>query len=138
MPKKLYQYGLNDIGQNHGTTGNGCPAQSTVMSAAAATQTIEVGSSAFFYVGDVITIGGVSPSGTKTVTAIPDATHITVSVAVTAAAGAAVQDCINTSFNTDANNIWHQEANCTGNCGATIHLFVYAGYDETSVWSSAR
>jgi M6 family metalloprotease-like protein len=134
MPKKLYQYGVNDIGQNHGTTGNGCPAQTTVAGAQAAQTTIAVASSAFFYVGDVVTFGAVSPSGTKTVTAIPDATHITLSVPVTVADGTALQDCLNTNFNTDANNLWHAGANCTGNCGATIHLFVYAGYDETSVW----
>ena len=32
-----------------------------------------------FYVGDIVTFGAVTPTGTKTVTAVPDATHITVS-----------------------------------------------------------
>ena len=31
MPKKLYQYGLNDIGQQGKPTGNGCPASTTVV-----------------------------------------------------------------------------------------------------------
>ena len=108
MPKKLYQYGVNDIGQNHGTTGNGCPAQTTVTGAQTATTTIAVASSSFFYVGDVVTFGSVSPSGTKTVTAIPDATHITVSVPITVANGASLQDCLGTNFDTDATNLWHQ------------------------------
>ena len=135
MPKKLYQYGVNDIGQQGKPTGNGCPAATTVTGAQTATQTITVDDSAFFYVGDVITFGAVTPSGTKTVTAIPDATHITVSVPITVANGATVQDCVNTNFNTDANALWNADTGCAAtNCGSTIHLFVYAGYDETSVW----
>ena len=58
----------------------------------------------------MVTIAGVSPSGTKTVIAIPDATHITFSVPVTVAAGAALQDCVNTNFDTDATNLWHAQA----------------------------
>src|SRR4051812_20875725 len=130
MPKKLYQYGLNDIGQARNGVVSGCPADTTVSAAATQTQTLAVADSAFFYVGDVVTFGAVTPTGAKTVTAIPDATHLTLSVPVTVAAGTAVQDCMGTNFNTDANNLWHAAANCTGNCGATIHLFVYAGYDE--------
>jgi M6 family metalloprotease-like protein len=135
MPKKLYQYGLNDIGQQNKPTGNGCPAGTTVTGAHTATQTIAVADSGSFYVGDVVTFGSVSPSGTKTVTAIPDATHITVSVPITVANGATVQDCVNTNFNADATALWQADTGCaTTNCGATVHLFVYAGYDETSVW----
>jgi M6 family metalloprotease-like protein len=137
MPKKLYQYGLSDIGQSGKPTGNGCPAATATTAAAAATQTIQVDDSAFFYVGDVIQIGSVSPSGNKTVTAIPDATHITVSVPITVATGASVQDCSFSSnqFNTDANAVWNADTGCAAtNCGQTVHLFVYAGYDETSVW----
>src|SRR3954452_740117 len=33
MPKRLDQYGVNDIGQNHGMTGNGCEAFSQVTAA---------------------------------------------------------------------------------------------------------
>src|SRR5262249_45956549 len=131
---KLYQYGLNDgFGQNQGAN-NACPAQTTATGAQANTTTIEVGSTKFFYVGDQINITGVSPSGAKLVTDIPHSTHITVSSAVTVGANAAIQDCMG-SFNNDANALWRAESGCTQtNCGQTIHLFVYAGYDETSVW----
>ncbi|HWK28798.1 MAG TPA: hypothetical protein VNS09_19715 [Solirubrobacter sp.] len=135
MPKKLYQYGLNDIGQQNKPTGNGCPASTTVAGAHTTTQTIAVADSTSFYVGDVITFGSVSPSGTKTVTAIPDSTHITVSVPITVADGVTVQDCVNTNFNRDATALWNADTGCAStNCGQTVHLFVYAGYDETSVW----
>jgi hypothetical protein len=117
-----------------GTGGDGCPAQTTVAGAQSAQTTIEVGDSDFFYVGDVVTFGSVSPSGTKTITAIPDQTHITLSTPVTVADGTSLEDCRNTNFDSDATNLWHQQAGCTGNCGATIHLFFYAGYDEASVW----
>jgi M6 family metalloprotease-like protein len=93
---------------------------------------VAVSDSSFFYVGDVVTFG--TGSTTRTITAIPDSTHITVSSAITVAASSQVQDCLNTNFDSDATNLWHQQANCTGNCGADVHLFIYAGYDETSVW----
>ena len=135
MPKKLYQYGLNDIGQARNNVVSGCPADTTLAAAATATQTIEVADSAFFYVGDSVTFGSVTPTGRKTITAIPDATHITVSVPVTAPAGTSLQDCMGTNFNSDATALWQADTGCaTTNCGATVHLFVYAGYDETSVW----
>jgi M6 family metalloprotease-like protein len=137
MPKKLYQYGVSDIGQSGKPTGNGCPAATTVVGQHTATQTITVEDSAFFYVGDVVQFGAVSPTGNKTVTAIPDATHITVSVPVTVANGVSLQDCNFSSnqFNTDANALWNADTGCAAtNCGATVHLYVYAGYDETSVW----
>ncbi len=132
MPKRLAQYGVNDIGQNHGTTGNGCQGATTVLGAQTAVTNVAVTDASVFYVGDVITFG--TGTSTRTVLAIPDATHVTVSAAVTAAAGSPVQDCINTNFNTDAANLWRADTGCTGNCGQTIHLFIYAGYDETSVW----
>lgn len=137
MPKRLYQYGLSDIGQSGKPTGNGCPAATTVVGAHTATQTIAVEDSAFFYVGDVIQFGAVTPTGNKTVTAIPDATHITVSVPITVAAGTSVQDCNFSSnqFNQDATAAWNADTGCAAtNCGQTVHLYVYAGYDETSVW----
>ncbi|WP_051324434.1 hypothetical protein [Candidatus Solirubrobacter pratensis] len=134
MPKKLSQYGLNDIGQNHGTTGNGCPGATTVAGANTNATTVAVADSSVFYVGDVITFG--TGTTTRTITAIPDATHVVISGAVTAADGSAVQDCLNTNFNRDAQTVWQNESGCnpSTNCGQTIHLFVYAGYDETSVW----
>ena len=134
MPKNHYQYGLDDIGQNHGTTGNGCPAATKVSGAQASTTTITVASSRFFYAGDAVTFSSVTPTGRKTIASIPDATHITLTTPVTVADGATLQDCVGTDFDSDAENLWHQQASCTGNCGATIHLFIYAGYDETSVW----
>jgi M6 family metalloprotease-like protein len=132
MPRKLSQYGLNDIGQNHGTTGDGCPGISKVGGAVTASTTVEVGDSSFFYVGDAVTFG--TARTTSTIASIPDATHIVLAAPVTVAAGTAIEDCLNMNFDTDAANVWHAAANCTGNCGADIHLFVYAGYDETSVW----
>src|SRR4051794_14108336 len=75
MPKRLDQYGVNDIGQNHGTTGNGCEAYGQVT-AASNVSTVEVSSTFGFYVGDVVTFSSVTPTGTKTVAAIPDGTHL--------------------------------------------------------------
>ncbi len=135
MPKNLYQYGLNDgFGQNSGAN-NVCPAQTTTTGAQSAVSTIAVSSSKFFYASDSINITGVSPSGAKTVTAIPDDTHITLSTPVTVPANAAIQDCMG-NFDTDSANLWHQQAGCNSDsaCGADVHLFIYAGYDETSVW----
>jgi M6 family metalloprotease-like protein len=134
MPKKLSQYGVNDIGQQNKPTGNGCPGATTVAGAHTNATTVAVADSSVFYVGDVITFG--TGTATRTITAIPDATHVVISTAVSAADGSAVQDCLNTNFNRDANAVWQQESGCnpSTNCGQTIHLFVYAGYDETSVW----
>src|SRR3954470_12166396 len=73
MPKRLDQYGVGDIGQDHGTTGNGCSAQGSVTPAQNVS-TIEVSSTLNFSVGDGVTFSSVSPSGTKVVPAIPDAT----------------------------------------------------------------
>ena len=40
-----------------------------------------------------------------------------------------------TNFNSDATALWNADTGCAAtNCGQTVHLFVYAGYDETSVW----
>src|SRR3954471_3432510 len=75
MPKRLDQYGVNDIGQNHGTTGNGCEAYGQVT-AASNVSTVEVSSTFGFYVGDVVTFSTVTPTGSKTVAAIPDGTHL--------------------------------------------------------------
>jgi len=142
MPKKFYQYGLNDIGQNHAgcgasscgpqSSGDGCPAQTTITAGGSSTTTIDVADSSFFYVGDQITIAGIK--GLQNVTAIPDGTHITVASPISPANASAVEDCAGSNFDTDATNLWHAQAGCTGNCGDTIHLFMYAGYDETSVW----
>lgn len=134
MPKKSYQYGLNDIGQNpdNGDSPAGCPAQTTATGAQDNASTIAVGSSAFFYAGDVVTIRGVS--GRRTVTAVPDGTHLTLSAPVTVTDGAALNDCAGTSLETDADALWHADAGCTGRCGFDVVLRIYAGYDETSVW----
>jgi M6 family metalloprotease-like protein len=129
MPKNSYQYGLNDIGQ---TPPNGCPGQSTVSGAQSATTTVRVGSTAYFYPGDVVTLSGVS--GTRTVVAVPDSTHLTLNAAVTVAAGAGVNDCSGTRLESDTDALWHADAGCTGNCGYDVVLRIYAGYDETSVW----
>jgi hypothetical protein len=134
MPKKSYQYGLNDIGQNpdNGDSPAGCPSQTTATGAQNDVTTIAVGSTAFYYPGDVVTIGGVS--GRRTVTAVPDGTHLTLSEPVTVADGAAMNDCAGTRLETDADALWHADAGCTGRCGFDVVLRIYAGYDETSVW----
>jgi hypothetical protein len=136
MPKRSYQYGLNDIGQNptNGPAPAGCPGQTTVTGAQTAASTIAVGSTAFLYVGDVITIAGVSPAGRRTITAIPDDTHLTLDAPVTVAGGAGLNDCAGTRLETDADALWHADAGCTGQCGFDVVLRIYAGYDETSVW----
>src|SRR3954471_23679215 len=86
MPRRLYQYGLNDIGQPDVNATNGCPSQRTVTGTQTATSTVAVASSAFYYVGDVITFSAISPTGTKTVTAVPDATHVVLASTTNSAA----------------------------------------------------
>ena len=46
-----------------------------------------------------------------------------------------MQDCLGTNFNSDANALWQAGSGCnpSNNCNHTIHLYIYAGYDETSV-----
>jgi M6 family metalloprotease-like protein len=207
MPKRLDQYGVNDIGQNHGTTGNGCSAYSPVTGAQSNVSVVTVTSTFNFYPGDIVTFSSLTPTGTKVVDSVPDATHLVLrarnttlsaasalgavnvkvasvtgivaghhitvdgeaaivqtvgtagaggtGVTLTAPLGAAhasgttvgdadvtlpatatVQDCLGTNFDSDAAAIWQAQAGCTTstNCGHTIHLFMYAGYDETSVW----
>jgi hypothetical protein len=136
LTKRSYQYGVNDIGQNptNGPTPAGCPAQTMTTGAQTSTATITVASTAFFYRGDVITIAGVNPNGRRTVTAIPDGTHLTLDAPVSAAAGAAINDCAGTRLESDADALWHADAGCTGQCGFDVVLRIYAGYDETSVW----
>ncbi|MBC6463584.1 hypothetical protein, partial [Actinomadura sp. HBU206391] len=131
MPKSSSQYGLNDIGQ---TPPNGCPGQTTVAGAQADVSTIAVDSTKFFKVGDLITISGVTPGGQKTVTAIPDDTHLTLGGTVTVADKSGINNCAGTRLETDADALWHANAGCTGNCGYDVVLRIYAGYDETSVW----
>ncbi len=63
MPKNLYQYGLNEYNQNSNSPSpptypagsNACPAQSTVSGTQTSVNTVAVGSSAFFYAGDIAT-----------------------------------------------------------------------------------
>ncbi|SDI61831.1 M6 family metalloprotease domain-containing protein [Nonomuraea jiangxiensis] len=131
LPKDSFQYGLNDIGQEQQ---QGCPSQTTVTGNQSAVTTIEVKSTKFLKVGDVITITGVSPSGRRVVTGIPDSTHLTLDGTVTVTDGAGINNCAGTRLETDADALWHADANCTGNCGYDVVLRIYAGYDETSVW----
>src|SRR4051794_29557125 len=209
MPKRLDQYGTNDIGQQRGQpNADGCAAFSPVP-AQSNVSVVEVTSTANFYPGDIVTFqSNPSPTGTKVVGSIIDSTHmrlrarnttlsaaaaigatnvkvasvtgivaghhITVDgeaavvqtvgtagaagtgVTLTAplaadhatgatvgdadvsitAAGTTVQDCLGTSFNADAGALWAAATGCnvSTNCGHTIHMYVYAGYDETSVW----
>jgi len=130
MPKFLYQYGLNEFNQN-APASNACPAQTTATGAQTATTNLAVGTTDFFYAGDVISIQGVS--GTRTVSAVADATHLTLTTPATVADGARVHDC---AFNldTDVNAAFRADLGCTGNCGYDVVLRIYAGYDETSVW----
>ena len=88
MPKKLYQYGLNDIGQQGKPTGNGCPASTTSRARRRRRRRSRSRTRPSSTSATSCTFGAVTPTGTKTVTAIPDATHITVSVPITVAAGA--------------------------------------------------
>jgi M6 family metalloprotease-like protein len=132
LPKRSYQYGLNDIGQNPsgGDSPAGCPAQTTVDGAQNAT-TITVKSTANFYTGDVVTFHGL---GQRTVSAVPDSTHLTLTTSVAAADGTGLNDCAGTSLEHDADALWHADQGCTGTCGYDVVLRIYAGYDETSVW----
>ncbi len=129
MPKFLYQYGLNEFNQNAAAS-NACPAQTTATGAQTATTSLAVGTTDFFYAGDVISIQG---SGTRTVGAVADATHLTLTAPATVADGARVHDC---AFNldTDVNAAFRADLGCTGNCGYDVVLRIYAGYDETSIW----
>ncbi|MEU6713901.1 peptidase M6 [Nonomuraea sp. NPDC046802] len=131
MPKNSSQYGLNDIGQERQ---QGCPGQTTVAGNQAAVSTIAVESTTFLKVGDLITIAGVSPSGQRVVTAIPDGTHLTLDATVTVSDKAGINNCAGTRLETDADKLWHEDAGCTRNCGYDVVLRIYAGYDETSVW----
>jgi M6 family metalloprotease-like protein len=132
LPENSYQYGLNDIGQNPsgGDTPVGCPSQTTVNGAQSDT-TIAVGSTDFYYTGDVVTFAGV---GQRKVSAIPDSTHLTLTEPVTVPDGTGVNDCAHTSLERDADALWHADQGCTGMCGYDVVLRIYAGYDETSVW----
>jgi M6 family metalloprotease-like protein len=131
MPKNSSQYGLNDIGQPQQ---QGCPGQTTVTGAQTGVTTIAVESTKFLKVGDLITIAGATPSGQKTVTGIPDDTHLTLDSAVTVADKASLNNCAGTRLESDADKLWHADAGCTGDCGYDVVLRIYAGYDETSVW----
>ena len=94
LPKNLYQYGLNEYNQNSFSRGtNACPAQTAVNGTQTGVNTVEVGSSAFFYPGDIATFSSISPSGTKVIAAVPDATHLTLAtttLGANALAGASV------------------------------------------------
>jgi len=107
MPKNYHQYGLND---GFGQEQQGCPGTTTVTGAQSAVSTIAVKSTKFFHVGDVITIAGVSPSGRRTVTAIPDGTHLQLDAAVTVADKAGVNDCMGTRLETDADALDDNQA----------------------------
>src|SRR4051812_8510875 len=209
MPKRLDQYGTNDIGQQRGQpNADGCAAFSPV-SAQSNVSVVEVTSTANFYPGDVVTFQpNPNPTGTRVVDSVIDSTHMrlrprntTLSAAAAigatnvkvasvtglvaghhltvdgesavvqtvgtagaggtgvtlaapmaaahasgttvgdadvsiTAAGTTVQDCLGTSFNSDAGALWAAATGCnvSTNCGHTIHMYVYAGYDETSVW----
>src|SRR4051812_28664013 len=85
MPRRLYQYGLNDIGQPDAVD-NHCPSFTTVTGTQTATSTVAVASSTFYYSGDVITFSAISPTGTKTVTAVPDSTHLVLASTTNSAA----------------------------------------------------
>ncbi|MFI7612069.1 peptidase M6 [Nonomuraea terrae] len=131
MPKNSSQYGLNDIGQPNQ---EGCPGTTTVTGAQNGVTTLAVASTKFFKVGDLITIAGVSPAGQRVVTGIPDGTHLVLDGAVTVADKAAINNCAGTRLETDADRLWHEDADCTRNCGFDVVLRIYGGYDETSVW----
>ncbi|WP_143022235.1 peptidase M6 [Nonomuraea maritima] len=131
LPKNSSQYGLNDIGQPEQ---QGCPGQTKVSGDQNAVSTIAVESSAFFKVGDIVTIAGVSPSGQRVVTGIPDGTHLTLDGTVTVSDQAGINNCAGTRLETDADKLWHEDADCERNCGFDVVLRIYAGYDETSVW----
>ena len=209
MPKRLDQYGTNDIGQQRGQpNADGCAAFSPV-GAQSNVSVVEVTSTANFYPGDVVTFQpNPNPTGTKVVDSVIDSTHLRLrprnttlsaaaaigatnvkvasvtgivaghhvtvdgepavvqtvgtagasgtGVTLTAplgaahasgstlgdadvsitAAGTTVQDCLGTNFNSDAGALWQQATGCnpSNNCNHTIHMYVYAGYDETSVW----
>jgi M6 family metalloprotease-like protein len=94
MPKNSSQYGLNDIGQERQ---QGCPGQTTVTGNQADVTTIAVESTKFLKVGDVITIAGVSPSGQRVVTAIPDDNHLTLDATVTVTDKAGINNCAGTT-----------------------------------------
>ena len=68
-----------------------CPDQTKATGAQSNVLNLLVGDSSWFYLGDVISIAGVS--GTRTVVAIPDATHIT--IANTTLSGATIVGATN-------------------------------------------
>src|SRR4051794_18857484 len=129
-------------------------ARNTTLSAAAAigATNVKVASVTGIVAGHHVTVDGeaavVQTVGTAgasgpgvTLTAPLAADHATgatvgdADVSITAA-GTTVQDCLGTSFNADAGALWAAATGCnvSTNCGHTIHMYVYAGYDETSVW----
>jgi len=107
-----------------------CPSQTRVVGAQAAVTTLEVASTEFFYVGQVLTAPGPDP----TITAIPDATHFELSIAVTLNDNQFLQTC-NANFRTDARAAWREG---TGN--PTIEtefdniFYVSSGQDESGSW----
>src|SRR5262245_18448229 len=76
MPKTLYQYGLDDIGQNHSDVTTGCPSQTTTTGAQTAA-TIAVADASRYYTGDDVTFPALNTRTTHEVAAVPDGTHIT-------------------------------------------------------------
>jgi predicted acyl esterase len=67
-----------------------CPPRETTVTAASTTTALTVASTAAFRVGDTLTIPQTTGTTTRVITNIPDATHLTLASAVTAASGAVV------------------------------------------------
>jgi hypothetical protein len=72
MPKKSFEYHV--VESITGGTGASCPVQTNAAGAQTNVTNIAVASSALFTVGQPINVG----TSARTITAIPDATHITV------------------------------------------------------------
>ena len=110
MPHNSWQYGFDEFSQDSATS-NQCPAQASLTASGAATTSLSVSTTDFFYVGDVITITHdtlppaerPSPNtSTRTITEIPNGNTLVVSQPVTVVSGGRTHDAAATSAPTAA------------------------------------
>jgi M6 family metalloprotease-like protein len=143
MPYNSWQFGLGDFGQNSPTT-NMCPAQASIPTGGTAVTSLNVSTTAFFYVGDKITVTHdtlpasqrPNPStSTRIVTSIPDSNTLVLDQPIaTVVAGARTHDC-GLDIRTEGANAWRAAIGCaSGLCGYDNGFYVTAGHDESSTW----
>ena len=109
-----------------------CPSQTTVVGDQTSVTTLEVASTEFFYVGQVLTLPGPDP----TITGIPDATHFELSIEVSQSNGAFMRTCNRGSggFRTDSLAAWRAEMGPTINTEYDNIFYVSPGQDESGSW----